>query len=67
MASEQAMRVAAPSEQLDLLHAGSGEQIDLLLIRIGCCITDPPGPARHLETALGTADVLSKATLEVGR
>ena len=29
--------------------------LDVILLRIGCCITDPPGPPRHLETALGEA------------
>lgn len=27
-------------------------RLDITVLRIGCCITDPPGPPTHLETAL---------------
>lgn len=38
--------------------------LDVMLLRIGCCITDPPHPPMHLETALGEAVSIGRARLD---
>ena len=38
--------------------------LDVMLVRIGCCVTDPPEPPKHLETAIGESIPMSRATLD---
>ena len=34
--------------------AGAAAPLDIIMLRIGCCLTDPgDGPPRHLETGIG--------------
>ena len=44
----------ARERQAALREAAPSPPLDVLLLRIGCCLTDPPGPAQHLETAVGS-------------
>ena len=45
-------------------RANPSPGLDIILLRIGCCITDPPGPPKHLETAIGQAVGIDRARIE---
>ena len=50
-------------EQVCKLLVAQEERLDVLLLRIGCCITDPPMPPLHLETGIGQAYPVQPAAL----
>lgn len=59
---EQLARFIAAKDKIE--QTDPLQRLEFMLMRIGCCITDPPGVPRHLETAIDGKYEIKPSSLE---